>query len=346
MQQMDVPGGARHPRSLAARSAAGLVLPGLLLLGTAGCSPLDSLNPVTPQGRSIASFFNLVMIPSALVFLLVVGLLTYVLIRFRGRPGDPDPPQVHGNQRLELFWTIAPHVLLAGLFVGMISTMQTVNGESPAALRVKVIGHQWWWEYQYPDLGIVTANELHLPVGTAAVLDIEAADVVHSFWVPQIGWKKDAIPGKTNTMWVRVDEAGIFDGACAEFCGAQHAWMRVRLVAEPPTQFDAWVANQRQPAASPQTERARLGQQLFTSGTCVSCHTIRGTAEQSRVGPDLTHFGSRTILGAGVADTSPESLHRWIKEVQKVKPGVLMPNYTSMSDADIAALAEYLLGLQ
>ena len=317
-----------------------------LTLATAGCTPLDALNPVTHQGRSIAEFFWLVMIPSAAVFLLVAGLLTYVLVRFRGRPGDPDPPQVHGNRRLEIIWTVLPHLLLAALFVGMIRTMQTVNAEAPAALRIRVVGHQWWWEYDYPELGVLTANELHVPTGEPVRLEIEAVDVLHSFWVPQLGWKQDAIPGKTNVIRIQVDRTGVYDGACTEYCGTQHAWMRIRLVAEPRDQFDAWVAGQRQAAEAPRTDAARRGQQVFLSNTCVSCHAIRGTADAARVGPDLTHLASRSILGAGVVGNSPENLHRWIRDVQAVKPGALMPNYTTLPDQDLAALVEYLAGLK
>jgi cytochrome c oxidase subunit 2 len=222
-------------------------------------------------------------------------------VRFRGRPGDPDPPQVAGNRRIEIIWTSGAFVLVLVLFVGAVVTMQTVSAAAPAALRVRVIGHQWWWEYQYPDLGITTANELHLPSGESSQLEITSADVIHSFWVPQLGWKQDANPGQTHAMWVRVDQPGTLEGACAEYCGTEHAWMRIRVMAESRDQFDAWVRQQQQPATAPPTDLARQGQQVFESNTCVNCHTIQGTSAQGRVSPDLTHFGSRSTVGAGVA---------------------------------------------
>ena len=333
------------------RTIGGAGAGGLALVFLAGCrAPIDSLNPVTPRGGAIADLFGLALILSLVVFLLVTGVLIYVIIRFRdsGRPGDPEPPQVHGNMKLEIAWTAAPVILLAVLFILTVQTMRTVGAAASAGgLPIRVIGHQWWWEYQYPGLGIVTANELHVPVGQPIELEITAADVIHAFWVPQLGWKKDAIPGGWTTGIVtQFDQAGVYDGWCTEYCGTQHAWMRVRLIAEPREQFDAWVRQQQQPAATPQAATALRGQELFLRNTCVNCHAVRGTAAAAQVGPDLTHFGGRSTIGAGVVDNTPENLHRWIREVQAVKPGALMPNYTAMSDEEIAALVEYLGGLK
>src|SRR5439155_11022940 len=172
-------------------------------------------------------------------------------------------------------WTIAPLLLLSILAIPTLQTMASVDAPSPAAHRIQVIGHQWWWEYRYPELGVVTANEVHVPTGRPLQLELGAADVIHSFWVPRFGWKRDAIPGKINTMPASIEEAGVYDGACAEYCGLQHAWMRIRIVAEVPDRFDAWVAQQRQPASAPQSDAARRGQALFTASTCVNCHTVR-----------------------------------------------------------------------
>jgi len=320
---------------------------GLVLVCGAACrGPIDSFAPVTPQGRAISDLFVVTLVLSALVFLLVVGVLAYVLVRFRERPNDAEPRQIHGNTRLEIGWTIAPVLLLVVLFFMTIQTQRAVEAEAPGALRVRVIGHQWWWEYQYPDLGLITANELHLPVGRPLRLELEGADVIHSYWVPQLGWKKDTIPGKTNDIWVQFDQAGVYDGACTEYCGAQHAWMRVRLVAEPADQFDAWAEQQRRPSPAPANDTLRRGQAVFLQNTCVNCHAVAGTLANARVGPDLSHFGSRTTIGSGVLENTPENLRRWLAEVQRVKPGALMPNYNTLPDDDMRALVDYLEGLK
>jgi cytochrome c oxidase subunit 2 len=306
----------------------------------------DSFAVVTPQGSAIANLFGLALILSALVFALVVGVLVVTLVRDRGRPGDPDPEQVHGNRTLEIAWTVAPALLLLVMFVLTVRTMQTVNAEAASPLRVQVIGHQWWWEYRYPDLGITTADELVVPTGTPVHLQLNSVDVIHSFWVPQIGWKTDVIPNQTNTMNVQVDQAGTFEGACTEYCGTQHAWMRIRLVAQAPAAFESWTKAQQQPAPAPSDPNATRGAQLFASNSCINCHTIAGTSAAAQVGPDLSHIGSRAVIGTGVLDNSPEALARWIRDPQAVKPGVLMPGYPNFSDADLAALASYLFGLK
>jgi cytochrome c oxidase subunit II len=327
----------------------GLVL-ALALAGAAGCGrPYDTFAPVTTQGRAIADFWGLVLVPSAFILLLVAGLLTYVIVRFRATPGAPDPPPAEPNRRLEIAWTAAPVVLLTVLAVLMLGVMQVVKDNpnaqaAPGELRIRVIGHQWWWEYQYPELAAVTANELHVPIGRPLLLQIESDDVLHSFWVPQIGWKRDAIPGKINTMSVLVDQPGVYDGACAQYCLVQHAWMRIRMVAEPGDQFDAWVRQQAAPASS--GAAAAPGQQLFVSNTCVNCHSVRGVQATAAVGPDLTHIGSRSQIGSGVLPNTPENLQRWVHQVQDVKPGVRMPNYPNLSDADARALADWLESLQ
>jgi cytochrome c oxidase subunit II len=319
---------------------------GLLVLTVApGCVPPDSFRPVTTQGTRIASLFTLVMVLSALVFLLVAGLLVYFVVRYRGRAGDEDPAQVEGNRKLEIFWTATPALLLAVIFVLTLQTMSNVDAASPSALRIRAIGHQWWWEYQYADLGVMTANELHVPVGVPLQIELEGADVIHSFWVPQFGWKKDMIPGKTNVMWVQAEQPGVYDGVCTEYCGTQHAWMRIRVLAEPSDRFDEWIAQQRQQAAAPQGPAAR-GQQVFLGNTCVNCHAVGGTTANARVGPDLTHVGSRTTIGAGVVENTPDMLRQWVRNAHDLKPGVLMPAYNSLSDDDLAALVQYLTELK
>ncbi|MGH2350349.1 MAG: cytochrome c oxidase subunit II, partial [Chloroflexota bacterium] len=212
------------------------------------------------------------------------------------------------------------------------------------------IGHQWWWEFQYPELGVTTANELHIPVGVPINLELESADVIHSFWVPHLAGKTDAIPGRVNRLWFLADEPGTYNGQCAEFCGIEHALMRMLVIAESQSEFDAWVRNERSIPAFAATPTAQdslvtRGAQLFANGVCITCHTIRGTAAQGKVGPELTHVGSRQTIAANTLPNTPEGLERWLRNPQAVKPGNLMPNL-NLSDEDIDALVAYLQSLK
>lgn len=303
-------------------------------------------DPITTQGAEITTLFWWALYPSFLVFFLVTGGLLWIVWRFRQRPGqDGEPEQVTGNKTYEIAWTVAPAALLAVLFVFVLTTMSRVDAEEPAPLRVRATGWQFWFEYRFDDQTI-TANELHLPVGRPVMLELTGGDVIHSFWVIRFGWKRDMIPGKVNYLPVRIERPGVYDGVCSEYCGQQHAWMRIRLVAEPPEAFEAWLARQRAPADPPADDRARRGQQVFLANTCVNCHAIRGTPARAYVGPDLTHFGGRAILGAGVAENTPENLALWLRDPHQLKPGVLMPAYPNLSDEDLAALVAYLHGLK
>jgi cytochrome c oxidase subunit II len=305
---------------------------------------MESFDPVTRQGLSISNLFWLELAISGLLLAFVTGVMLIALVRFRARPGDTqDPPQVEGNRRLELIWTATPALTLIVIFFLVIGTMRTVDAEQPNAQPLVVTGHQWWWQYTYPNQQVITANELHVPVGTPLRVSLESVDVIHSFHVPQFGWMQDLIPGKTNSMSILVDRPGTFDGACNQYCGLQHAWMRVRVVAEPADQFNAWLSEQAAPAA-PTGSR---GEQVFQQSTCVSCHTIRGlTGASGTVGPDLTHVGGRATIGAGVLDNTPANLRAWISDPQKIKPGVLMPAFSSLSADDLNALVAYLEGLK
>jgi cytochrome c oxidase subunit II len=303
---------------------------------------MESFDPVTRQAVEITNLFNAELVVSALLLALVLSWLVLALVRFRARPGDnAEPPQVHGNARLELAWTIAPAVTLGIVFIVVVFTMRSVEAVPSGAQLVRVVGHQWWWEFQYPDLGVVTANELHVPVGTPLQVNLDSVDVIHSFWVPRFGMMRDAVPGKTNQMSIFVQRAGTFDGSCTQYCGRQHAWMRIRIVAEPREQFDAWAMQQAGPAAV----AGAPGQQVFVQNTCVNCHTIRGVSA-ANVGPDLTHLDSRATLGAGVIDNTPDNLRRWIRDASSIKPGVLMPAFADLSEAGLSALVDYLEGLQ
>ena len=300
-------------------------------------SPLTTLVPVSTQGRAIYHQFVVVCIISTLVLALVLCLVAWVLLHYRGQPGDPEPEQVSNNRKLEILWTSIPILILLGLFVYMFHTMRTVDANQANPIVITVIGHQWWWEYRYSGQGFDTASEVHIPVNTPVTLKITSDDVIHSFWVPQLGWKQDAIPGRTNTMNLTVTRAGTYDGTCAEFCGTEHAWMRIRVIAQPLDQFNAWVAQQKQPAVQPATALERQGQQIFQSNPCASCHVGSNTA------PNLTHFGSREWIGSGVLDNTPQNLARWINHVKQVKPGALMPSF-NFTQSELNALVAYLEG--
>jgi cytochrome c oxidase subunit 2 len=335
------------------RGAVVAVVGGIAFL-VAGCGRYDAMLPTTAQGNAVISLFYLTLALSLGVFLLILGLLTYVIMRFRRRGNEPlaPPSSVTGNHRLEVIWTVGPVITVIILFLLTVRTMQAVAVETQAPeLEVDVFGNQWWWEFRYPSGApiaqqVVTANELHLPVDTRIRLRLNSNDVQHDFWVPQFGWKRDMYPGMTNLFPIVVHDVGTMEGACAEYCGTQHAWMRIRVVSEPRAQFDSWLAAQQQPAASPTTAEAQRGQQVFMANSCVSCHAIRGTQANARVGPDLTHFGSRTILAAGVAENNAENVYRWVRHPADFKPGALMPSYSILPEADLRALAAYLESLK
>jgi cytochrome c oxidase subunit 2 len=304
---------------------------------------LESFDPVTPQGLSISNLFVLELIISGLLMALVTIWLGVSLVRFRARPGEAaEPTQVHGNRNIELLWTATPAAVLVVVFVLVIQTMQTVNAAAPGAEPLRVIGHQWWWEYDYPNARVIAANELHVPVGAPLQISLESVDVIHSFHVPRFGWMQDAVPGKTNPMTVLVNRPGVFDGTCNQYCGLQHAWMRIRVIAEPGDQFTAWVQQQSQPVV-PAGSR---GEQVFLQNTCVACHSIRGLQATANIGPDLTHLGSRATLGTGVVDNTAAYLQQWIRDPQALKPGVLMPAFANLSSTDLTALVDYLESLK
>src|SRR5579871_1152262 len=275
---------------------------------------------------------------------MVVVVMAIAIVRFRARPGEAgDPPQVHGNRRLEIIWTATPALTLLVIFFAVVQTMRTVDASQDNPQQLTVIGHQWWWEYRYAGDQVVTANELHVPVGVPLQVSLQSADVIHSFHVPQFGWMQDTVPGKTNGMQIFVERPGVYDGTCNQYCRLQHAWMRLRVVAEPSDQFNTWLQQQRQTV----TPSGTRGEQVFEMNTCVACHTIRGIgAANGTAGPDLTHVGSRSTLGAGVIDNTPDNLRAWIRNAQSIKPGVLMPAFADLSDADVSALADYLESLK
>ncbi len=310
--------------------------------------PPSALDPKGPNGAAISSLFGVVLAIAVVVFVIVEGMLLFSAWRFRQRPNDTtEPKQVHGNTRFEIAWTIAPAIIVVVLFVLALQTQQTLDAKPASAgdqLTVKVIGHQWWWEYQYPDLNITTATDLVIPVGKVVNLEISSVDVIHSFWIPQLNGKTDAFPNRINRSWIQADAAGVFYGQCAELCGPSHANMRSVVIAKDTAEFDAWV-QQQQANPAPTADAAAQGEQLFLVSACIGCHQVNGTAAQGKVGPNLTHVASRTSLAGGMFTNTEGNLKRWLKNPPALKEGVLMPNL-NLSDADIEALTAYMMSLK
>jgi cytochrome c oxidase subunit 2 len=321
-------------------------LGGLLALASAcgrASQPQNTFDPRGPEARQLDDLITPVFWAAGFVFVLVNVLVVYVVVKYRRRSDDDAPKQVHGNARMELGWTIAPAVLLAVIGIGTLGTIADINAKpSEDALKVEVIGHQWWWEYRYTDQKIVTANELHIPVGRQVAIELKAADVVHSFWPPKLSGKVDAIPGRTNHMTVQADEPGVFFGQCAEFCGFSHANMLLRVVAHEPRDFDAWVRANTTPPASVAalSGDAADGAALFRAKGCASCHAIEGYAA-GEFGPNLTHLMQRDSFAGAMFEMDNRNLRRWLRDPPAEKPGSLMPNL-DLTEDEITKLIAYL----
>jgi cytochrome c oxidase subunit 2 len=310
--------------------------------------------PVSTPAAKEADLAKFVLVLSAAVFVAVAGLIAYSVVRFRARDAAPDtePPQVYGSAQVEAAWTAVPIIIVIVLALTTSRVIHEIQAapEPPNAIEVTVVGRQWWWEIRYPKLGVVTANELHVPVSDSSTrrptyIRLESADVAHSFWVPRLAGKTDLIPNRINSMWVEPHEVGTFLGQCAEYCGTQHAFMLLRIVAEPPEQFARWVKQQRQLAATmPADPDAAAGRRVFLGTVCVSCHTITGTMATGRYGPDLTHLMSRATIGSGVAANTREALRAWVRNPDHIKRGVLMPAM-QIDDKYLDQLVDYLLTL-
>ncbi len=302
-------------------------------------TPFD---PVSPFAASITGLTYILLGIATVILAIVTGFVVYNAWRFRAKPGDGEPKQVHGNPRLETGWTLG---VVAVLIVIFFFTFRAAGAADPSKPDRQpdftVIAHQWWWEVHYPQGNVVTANEIHIPTGKQLLVELKSDDVIHDFWVPPLGRKMDIIPGQPNRTWIEADQSGTFLGACAEFCGAEHAWMRIRVIAQPQSEFNAWLQQQAQAAPHPNGGAAAQGALIFQQQTCASCHAIRGTSANGNVGPNLTHVASRATLGAGVLENTPDNLARWLRATQEVKPGALMPNM-KLSNEQIRQLVTYL----
>jgi cytochrome c oxidase subunit II len=339
-----VPAGRRWRPALAAVGLA-------LVLGACGNEelPQNALDPEGPYARQVHELAKPVFIIAGFVFVLVQALVVYSAVKFRRRSEDEAPVQVHGNVRMELTWTVIPAAVLAVvgvLTVGTIADLDRVpQGEE--VVNVTVTGHQWWWEYEYPDFDVVTANEMHIPVGVPVAVELESADVIHSFWPPKLAGKLDAIPNRTNRLTLQADEAGIYYGQCAEFCGIAHGDMRLRVVAHEPADFEAWVAANAAEAELPSPEadpEAAAGAALFRAKGCASCHTVKGYSA-GELGPDLTHLQQRETFAGAIFDLNPANLRAWLRDPPAEKPGALMPNL-DLTEEEITGLIAYLETLE
>lgn len=348
----------RHSRPKLRRTSrlliAALALP-LILSSCSITSHHTPLNPVSEPAHTINRLWWIMFGMAVGIQVLVTALVVAAIIRFRSRPGDTRvPAQVHGNTRIEIAWTIAPAMVLVVLLVLTLTTMIDISEPKNVDMRVTATGHQWWWEFNYQGQNVTTGNELHIPVSTPVHFDLRSVDVIHSFWVPNLGGKRDAIPGHDNSLWLQSDQVGTFRGECTEFCGEEHANMNFIVVVQTRADFNAWLQGQQRPASpvtdglSPEQKALVLqGMQTMTTQACAGCHTINGLPGYNvgKVGPDLTHVGSRAYLAAGTIPNTPEEMARWIRNPQDVKPDTKMPTL-GLDDQTIEQIVAYLQSLK
>ncbi len=329
----------------------GLVVVSVAVAATAcsGDYPQSTLHPNADLSSEIDTLYRTIFWWAVAIFVLVESALVFVILRYRERPGSPAPAHVHGSTLLEISWTLAPAIVLIFIAVPTIQTIFRTDAAPSAELapvRVEVTGYQWWWRYHYPEYGVTTANEMHVPVDRPVVLEMTSADVIHSFWAPKLGGKRDVIPGHTNRIVFTPDSVGVFLGQCAEFCGESHANMRLRVFVDDSAGFAAWIERQQSPPAPVDTtnEQLRRGAQVYLQKGCIACHTIAGVSA-GVIGPNLSHVGSRTTIAAGILPTTSDGLARWLANPPAEKPGSLMPQFP-MTAEEIAALSAYLLSLR
>jgi cytochrome c oxidase subunit 2 len=343
-------------RKLLSKAAGIAVLLAGVLLAASLCfgapsdpSPVPSIfDPRSTPSKSIDHLSYFVLSITGLIFLVVFALLVYVVVKFRKRQGyeGREPAQVYGSTQIELAWTVIPILIVVVLFLATARVIHSIQDapKPEGALEVVAIGHQFWWEFRYPQIGVVTANELHIPVSdpahaTPTFLTLLSADTDHSFWVPQLAGKTDLIPNRVNHMWMDPNETGIFLGQCAQYCGTQHAKMLLRVYVDSPEEFATWVRRQNQPAVLDTNVTA--GKRVFETTACINCHAIGGTVANGRFGPDLTHLMSRQTIASGAAENTKANLRLWIQKPDAIKPGSLMPAM-QLKNADLDALVDYL----
>src|SRR5712672_1788999 len=325
----------------------------LLAAGLCTAAPPDNSVPSifdshSTPADSIDHLSRFVLAITGLIFLVVFSLLTYATVKFRSRDANTnrEPAQVYGSTQIELAWTVIPILIVVVLFFATARVIHAIQDapKPPTAVEVTAIGHQFWWEFRYPALGVVTANELHVPVSdpshpTPTFLKLISADTDHSFWVPRLAGKTDLIPNRVNRMWIDPHEVGVYVGQCAQYCGMQHAKMLLRVYVDSPEQFDQWVQSETKPAQV--SDAVNEGRRIFETTACINCHSISGSVADGRFGPDLTHLMSRDTIASGAAPNNSENLKMWIQDPDSIKPGSLMPAM-KLNDHDLDALTAYL----
>ena len=330
-----------------------LALVAVLVPGLSACSGVQSsLDPAGIQAERVEGLWWFMLVVATVVFVLVIGAMLYA-ISARAQRGARTDDETRRERGITIAIAAATVATVVTLFVFLIVNFSTERAlaslPGDQAVSVKVTGFQWWWEIEYIDSiasrRVVTANELHIPVGAPIKIELESHDVIHSFWVPRLHGKRDLVPGHRNVLWLRADSAGVYRGQCAEFCGHQHAKMAITVVAESRAEFDAWLARQRQPAPEPATAQQERGRDVFLESTCLMCHTIRGTPAGGSTAPDLTHLASRGTIGAGTLPNTRGNLGGWIINPHSIKPGVKMPA-NSLSPSDLQSLLSYLESLR
>jgi cytochrome c oxidase subunit II len=315
-------------------------------------SPTTIFSPASTPAAAIGGLATLVIGVTALIFVGVTALLVYAVFTFRKRRNDDgsESAQVYGSNQVEVAWTVIPILIVVVLFLAsarVITSLQ--NAVRPAdSIQVVAVGHQFWWEYRYPALGVVTANELHVPVSdparpTPTFITLLSADTDHSFWIPRLGGKTDLIPNRFNSTWIDPYETGLYLGQCGQYCGTQHAKMLLRVYADSRDDFNRWIRQQREPAR--EQSQITEGQRVFQSTACINCHAVSGTVATGQFGPDLTHLMSRDTIGAGIVPNTVENLRAWIQNPASLKPGSRMPSM-GLTDEQLDAVTAYLATLR
>ena len=316
----------------------------LLVVGCGSESP-SALDPRGPDAERIADVWWLMFGLATVVYVVVAGLIIAAAMRGRRAEGDGRPSRISDSGFIWIGGVLAPVVILGVLAVVTVSTTNELRRTQPSALRIEVTGYRWWWDVRYPDQGVVTANEIHIPAGQPVEIGLHTADVIHSFWVPELAGKVDQIPGQRNVIRLQADEPGTYRGFCAEFCGLQHAKMQLLVIADSPADFARWITRRQRPVGGPADEQAALGQVVFNRSTCGACHTVRGTDATGTAGPDLSDFASRNTIGAVSLENNRKNLTEWISDPHESKPGNLMPP-TYLPPEEIEALVDYLESLE
>lgn len=337
----------RQRRTMTARTRARSAVLGCAALVAALATACQGEHPqsiVHPRGPAAAAIGGLWWFLAVLVVAVFVVTMTLLVMALR-RPRDDadDGPPLGATRFVVVAGIVVPGIVLVGLLLASLGATVALRQPESSFTTVRIVGHQWWWHVEYPEFGIVTANELHVPVGEIIRLELTSADVVHSLWIPSLAGKIDLLPERQNEFWLQADEPGVYRGQCAEFCGVQHAHMALEVVALPRAEFDAWAARMAQEVRMPPSEPvARRGHDVFFAAGCAACHAIAGSEARARFGPDLTHLARRRMLAAATVPNGPAMLRRWIRTPQSIKPGNLMPP-TPLTDEELDALVAFLL---